>query len=159
MWLSLLGMLGGGLMRLIPFVVDFFKGKADADHEYRMAQLQLEIDRARATQAIDLANVQAGIAQGQGELAAWADAIKGQAEKTGNSWADGMSASVRPVLTYWWCLVLYTAAKVCTIAVAWQAHPTIATLSPLLVTDFDQAVISSILSFWFVDRAIRRAAK
>jgi len=154
--LTLLSMLGGGLLRLLPFLVDFFKQRQDADHEYRMTQLQLEIDKARAAQQIDLAHAQAEIAANAGEMAAWAEAIKGQSEKTGIGWIDALSASVRPVLTYWWCLVLYTAAKVIAIVVAFNAATPLAGFAAILVTEFDTAIIGSIFSFWFVDRALRK---
>jgi hypothetical protein len=156
--LTLLSMLGGGLFRLIPFVVDFFKQKQDAEHEFRMTQLQLEIDKARATQAVDLANAQAAIATNAGEMQAWVEALKGQGAKTGVAWVDAISATVRPFLTYYWCIGLYGGAKVLQVIVAWQAHVPLEQLVPILVTGFDQQVIGSMLSFWFVDRALRHMA-
>jgi len=156
--LTLLSMLGGGLFRLIPFFVDFFKQKNDADHEYRMTELQLKIDQARATQQIDLAHAQAEIAANAGEMQAWADAIKGQATPSGVGWADALSASVRPVLTYWWCLGLYTAAKIIIIVVALQSNLPLAAFAAIIVTEFDTAIIGSVFSFWFVDRALRKMA-
>jgi len=154
--MSLIAMLGSGVFRLIPFLVDFFKEKREAEHEFRMTELQLKIDQARATQQIDLAHAQAEIAANAGEMSAWADAIKSQGTPTGVGWADALSASVRPVLTYWWCMVLYTAAKIIAIIVAFQAHTTLAAFSAILLTEFDTAIIGSIFSFWFVDRAIRK---
>jgi hypothetical protein len=154
--LTLLSMLGGGLFRLIPFIVDLFKQKQDAEHEYRMTQLQLQIDQARASQQIDLAHAQAEIATGAGEMAAWAEAIKGEATKTGIGWIDALSASVRPILTYYWIVGLYGGAKAIQVLVAFQAHTPLAGYLPILTTEFDQQVIGSILSFWFVDRALRK---
>lgn len=155
--IELLSLLGGGLLRLIPFVVDFFKQRQDAEHEFRMTQLQLEIDKARAAQQIDLAHANAEIAASAGELAAWGEAIKGQSQTTGIRWIDALSASVRPVLTYYWTVGLYGGAKVIQVLVAWQAHASLAGYLPILVTDFDRSVIGSVLSFWFVDRALRKA--
>jgi hypothetical protein len=153
--LTLLSMLGGGLFRLIPFIVDFFKSKQDADHEYRMAQLQLQIDQARATQAIDLAHAQADIALGAGEMQAWTEALKGQ-QPTGVAWVDAISSTVRPFLTYYFCVLLYGSAKAIQVYVALSTHVPLPQIVPILVTEFDQNVIASILSFWFVDRALRR---
>jgi hypothetical protein len=124
-----------------------------------MTQLQLQIDQARATQAIDLAHAQAAIAASAGEMAAWSAAISGQGKPTGVGWADALSASVRPVLTYWWCLALYTAAKAVAILVAWRSNTPLAAFAAILVTEFDTAIIGSIFSFWFVDRAIRHQGK
>lgn len=154
--LTLLSMLGGGLLRLIPFLVDLFKQRQDADHEYRMTQLQLQIDQARAAQQIDLAHAQAEIAANAGEMAAWGAAIQAEAQKTGIGWIDAISASVRPVLTYYWCVGLYGSAKVIQVVVAMQHGTPLAGYLPILITEFDQSVIGSMLSFWFVDRALRR---
>ena len=159
MILSLLSMLGGGLFRLLPEVIGFFKAKQDADHEYRMTQLQLQIDQARATQALDMAHAQAAIAADTAEMAGMIEALKAQGTPTGIKWVDAVSATVRPVLTYWWCLVLYTAAKIVAIVVAFQAHAALAAFAGILVTEFDTAVIGSIFAFWFVDRAIRKQGK
>ncbi len=154
--LTLISMLGGGLLRLIPFLADLFKQRSDQSHELAMTQLQLQIDQAHATQAIDLAHAQASIAASAGEMAAWSEAIEGQSTVTGAGWVDALDASVRPVLTYWWCLALYTAAKVVAIMVAWRAGTPLAAFAAILVTEFDTAIIGSIFSFWFVDRAIRK---
>jgi len=156
--LTLLSMLGGGLLRLVPFLVDLFKQRQDADHEYRMTQLQLQIDQARAAQQIDLAHAQAEIAANAGEMAAWGAAIQAEAQKTGIGWIDAISASVRPILTYYWCVGLYGSAKVIQVIVAMQAGTPLAGYLPILITEFDQSVIGSMLSFWFVDRALRKMA-
>lgn len=154
--ITLLSMLGGGLFRLIPFFVDFFKQKQDAEHEYRMTELQLKIDQARAAQQIDLAHAQAEITTAAGEMQAWADAIKGQSTSTGVGWVDAISATVRPFLTYYWCCALYGSAKVIQVMVAYQGNAPLAAYIPILITEFDQQVISSMLAFWFVDRSLRK---
>lgn len=155
--LELLGMLGGGVFRLVPFLVDFFKAKRDADHEYRMTELQLKVDQARAAQAIDLANAQAAIALGQGEMEAWGKAIDAQGRPSGISWIDAISATVRPFLTYYWVVGLYGSAKVIQVIVAFRSGAPLDAFVPILVTEFDRTVIGSMLSFWFVDRALRKA--
>jgi hypothetical protein len=157
--LELLGLLGGGVFRLVPFIVDFFKQKRDADHEYRMTQLQLEIDKARASQQIDLANAQAAIAANTAEMTAMVAALQAQSTPSGVPWIDGLSASVRPVLTYWWCLVLYTGHKAILVYMAFITSQPLLTIAPLLMTDFDKSVVGSIFGFWFVDRALRKAMK
>ena len=154
--LELLGMLGGGVFRLIPFVVDFFKQKNDQAHELAMTQLQLQIDAAKAVQAIDLAHAQAGIALNQGEMEAWGKAIDGQSKLTGIAWLDGLSASVRPMLTYYWCVGLYGSSKVILVTVAYQSGAALSAYVPILITEFDRSVIGSMLGFWFVDRALRK---
>lgn len=154
--LEMITLLGGGLMRLLPFLVDFFKQRQDADHEYRMTQLQLEIDKARASQQLDLAHVQGQIAADAADQQGLIDALKGQMQPSGVKWADALSASFRPIAAFWWCIVLYSAAKIVHIVVAFQAGASLAEFSSLLMTPFDRQVIGSILGFWFADRAIRK---
>lgn len=156
--IELLGLVFGGVFRMLPELLGVFKAKRDADHEFRMTELQLKIDEARAKHALDLAHAQAEIAAAAGEMNAWAEAIRGQATNTGIGWIDAMSSSVRPVLTYWWCMVLYTAAKLITVIVAIQGGVQLSEFSGIVVGEFDRMVIGSMFSFWFVDRSLRRGA-
>ena len=156
--IELLGLVFGGVFRLLPEVLGLVKARKDADHEYRMTELQLKIDEARAKHALDLAHAQAEIAAAAGEMDAWAAAIRGQAQPSGVRWIDALSSSVRPILTYWWVIVLYSGAKMLQIAVGIDEGVTLAEFVPILVTEFDRTVIGSILSFWFVDRSLRRGA-
>lgn len=151
---SLLALLGGGLgglMRFVPEIFKLFADQRDRDHEYRMTQLQLDIDKGRASQALDAVHAQSDAAQSVGEMQAYLEAIKGQGQKSGIPWVDALNQSVRPVITYWW-MSLFTVYKISTIAAAWQADDFLAKLW----TVQDAGVLSMILGFWFVDRAIRK---
>jgi len=154
--IELLSLLFGGLLRLAPELIGFFKQKRDQEHELRMTTLQLDIDKARAQQALDLAHAQHAQAMDKADMEALISAIGAQATPSGIRWIDALSSSVRPVLTYWWCVGLYTTAKGITINVALQASVRLGDLAPMLVTDFDRTVIGSMLAFWFVDRSLRR---
>ncbi|MDP4300334.1 hypothetical protein [Leptothrix discophora] len=153
--LELISLMLGGLLRLAPEFLKRLQARDDHAHELEMTRLQLQIDQARATQQIDLVHAQGAVAADSGELAALAEALRLEGGK-GGGWSDRLSRSVRPVLTYWWCIVLYTLAKAVTIMLAWQSGAGMAGIAPLLVTEFDRAVIGSIMAFWFVDRSLRR---
>lgn len=157
--LELLGLLGGGVFRIIPFVIDLFKQKKDADHEFRMTQLQLEIDKQRATQQIDLAHAQAEIASNTADMQAMVAALQAQGTPTGIGWVDALSASVRPILTYWWCIGIYTVHKALLMYVAYTAHTGADAMAPILMNEFDRGVVGSIIGFWFVDRSLRKMGK
>ncbi|CAB4158887.1 hypothetical protein UFOVP707_33 [uncultured Caudovirales phage] len=156
--IEVLSLVAGGVMRLMPEVFGYFKAKRDADHEYRMTQLQLDIDKARAQQALDLAHAQGRIAMDQAEMEALVAAIQSQGKPSGVPWVDAVSSAVRPLLTIWWCLLLYTVYKGLLIAVGVDDGLPVKDLAPIVVDDFDRAVIGSIFSFWFVDRSLRRRA-
>ena len=154
--LSLLGGGIGGLLRFVPEFMKFFSDKNDRDHEFRMSQLQLQIDQARSAQAIDLVHAQSQAAELSGQMQAYVEAIKGQSQLTGVKWVDAVNATVRPFITYWW-MILFTVYKVATISVAWSTTITLADFASKIWTDNDWGILSMILGFWFVDRAIRKS--
>jgi hypothetical protein len=154
--IELVAMIGAGIFRLLPELLKLVNARRDAEHEYRMTELQLRIDQARAAQALDLVHAQGAVANDAAELQAWAEAIKGQGARTGVRWVDALSATVRPVLTYWWCLLLYTVHKVVLVGVGLGERLGLAQLAPVVLTDFDRSVVASIIGFWFTDRALRR---
>lgn len=153
--LSLLGGGLGGLLRFVPEILKLFTEQRDRDHEYRMTQLQLDIDKARAAQAIDLVHAQGDVALASGEMQAFIEAIKGQGQMTGVGWIDGLNQSVRPVITYWWML-LFTVYKAATIVAASLQWTTLDDFIAKLWTAQDAGILAMILGFWFVDRAIRK---
>lgn len=153
---SLLTLFGGGLGGLLRFVPELFKlftDKRDRDHEYRMTSLQLEIDKARAEQDIDKVHAVGEVANQLQEMQAYIAAIGVQGQKTGIGWVDALNATVRPVMTYWW-LSLFTGYKLASIYNAWNA-PWDQFVSALWTTN-DAGILSLIIGFWFVDRAIRK---
>lgn len=158
MLMTILSLLGGGLggvMRLVPEILKMFTAKQDRAHEYKMTALQLEIDKARASQAIDLVHAQGAVAEAAGEMQAYIEAIKGQSVMSGVKWIDGLNQSVRPVCTYWWML-LFTTYKIATIWAGCLAWTTLDDFVLKLWTAQDAGVLSMILGFWFVDRSIRK---
>jgi len=121
-----------------------------------MTELQLRIEQARSVQALDLVHAQGAMAADTAELHAWAEAVKGEGTGIGVRWVDALSATVRPVLTYWWCLVLYSSHKAVLVGVGLSERLGMAQLAPVVLTDFDRSVVASIIGFWFTDRALRR---
>jgi hypothetical protein len=168
--IELLSLICGGVFRLFPSFMDWMHKGQDNAHELAMVDKQIALAKVQAEQK--LAEIHAQGDENRATLAAqvdgnieqgWsgalADAIKSQGEPTGVAWVDALSASVRPVLTYWWCLVLYTAAKAVAVIVAFKAGASLADFAPILVGDFDKSVIGSIFGFWFVDRALRKMGR
>lgn len=170
--LSLLGGGLGGLLRFIPEILKLWTAAKDQAHEYKMTELQLKIDQARASQAIDLVHAQGDVAAQAGELQAYITALEEQSKKTGVAWADALSASVRPVVTYWW-MALFTLYKLVLIVaatvefyIALKAVKSLLDLSPALSVYADRlwspqdaGILSMILGFWFVDRVILKGGR
>lgn len=153
--LSLFGSALGGLLRYIPEIFKLITASKDHAHEYRMTLLQLDIDKARAEQQIDLVHAQGDVAVQAAEMQAYVEAIKGQSQISGVKWLDAINQSVRPVCTYWW-LLLFTVYKGCIIWGALVHFTTMDAFLAALWTSNDSGILSMILGFWFVDRAIKR---
>ena len=178
--LSLLGAGLGGAMRLMPEVFKLFTAKGDQAHEYKMTALQLEIDKARAAQGIDLVHaqrdaaisageMQARVEEAKGEMLAYIEAIKGQSAMTGVPWVDALNQSVRPVVTYWWMVLVSLYKLVMIVAASIEFYFVAKSLTSfeglsVVITSFgkriwtvqDAGILSMILGFWFVDRSLRK---
>lgn len=155
MIITLLGGGLGGLLRFVPEILKLFTEGKDREHEYRMTQLQLDIDKRRATLNLDLMHAQGNIQANSQDMQAYIAAIEAQAKPTGVPWVDALSASVRPVVAYWW-LTLFTVAKICLIVAAIQHFTTIESFVSHIWTAEDAGFLSMILSFWYCDRTIRK---
>lgn len=153
--LTLLGGSLGGILRFIPEIMKMWTSRQDQAHEYKMTLLQLDIDKARAGQAIDLVHAQGEASQMAGEMQAYIEAIKGQSVMSGVPWVDAMNQSVRPVVTYWW-MCIFTIYKVATIWAACLKWTNLDDFLTKLWTSQDAGILAMVLGFWFCDRAIRK---
>lgn len=168
-FLGPLGALGGAVMRYMTARQQQLAERDKMAHELAMLQASAAIEDRRAEQAMaqlkqaseaQLAAIRAkGDADTQvEEQRALGVALLAQLQPTGVPWIDGLNSSVRPILTYWHCLVLYTAAKTCLVlalAAAGQLGDWTA-IAKVLITPFDEAIVGSMLGFWFVDRSLRK---
>lgn len=159
--MELLMLLGGAIMRLIPMFTDLFKQKQDNAAEIERLKAQVQLEEARSRGQAEVRGVeQAGVVDTK-----WAEGLaealkaEGSRAPSGIPFLDWISSSVRPILTYWWCMVMYTAQKAVFITIAIQEHMALKEFAPLLVTEFDRGVIGSMMGFWFVDRALRKLGK
>jgi len=145
----------GGTLRFIPEIFKLFADKSDRDHAFRMTELQLKIGKSRAKNQLDLVQAQGEVAVNSAEMQAFSAAVKAQGKPTGVAWVDALSASVRPVITYWWML-LFTIYKGLTVYIAIAEFVTLNEFVTKLWTAQDAGVLAMILGFWFVDRSIRK---
>ena len=149
--IELLGGLFGGLFRLAPEVLKFVDRKDERKHELSMLDKNIEADKLKMQQQLDLGQQQITIQ----EIAGIVEGVKVQGEKSGVKWIDGINSLMRPILTFWWCIVLYTGAIVAQYVAIVQAGTA---YLPAIVEIFgptEKAIAMSIISFWFVDRALR----
>lgn len=153
---TLFGTLFGGLFRLAPEFLKWMDRKDERKHELAMFDKQLEADRQRADAAQHLAQTQADAQIGAAEIQAIIEATKAQGQQTGIKWVDAINSLMRPAITFWWVIFLYSAALAAQyIAVIGGGADYIQAVLKLWGPD-EKAIVASIISFWFVDRSLRK---
>lgn len=153
---TLIGTLFGGLFRIAPEILKWIDRKDERKHELLMFEKQLEADTLKGNQALEQINAQAAAAMGASEIQALIEATKAQATVTGVKWIDGINALMRPLITFWWVVVLYTAALVAQYLFLIDSGSTMAQAILKLWGVEEKALVASIVSFWFVDRSLRK---
>ena len=154
---GLLGSIFGGLFRLAPEVLKFFDKKNEREHELLMFSRQCELEQLRGQQRLAEIGANREAALDVGVMDAFTAAINQQAEmvKAAGGWAAGLSASVRPVVTYW-IMALWSFIH---IWFAWQAYragaPPEVVFKTMMTVDFC-ALVSGTINYWFLDRTLKQ---
>ena len=148
---TLLGGLLGGAFRLAPEILKWFDRQGERGHELAMQDKALEFERLRGAQKMAEIGSSADAAWNTGAIEALKDAVSAQGRPSGVKWADALSSSVRPVITYWF-MALYCAAKTAAFAAALSAGADWSTAVLHSWTEADQALWAGVLNFWFLGR-------
>lgn len=156
--LELISLVAGGLGRLLQHWLDLRDKDAERKHELEMFDKQAALADRRFEQDRDLRQMDADSAQAQRDMDALIASINEQAEeaKSAGGWVAKLSASVRPVLTYWYCVAVYGVFKgaLAYVAIKGGMPPAQAFIS--VYGPEDRALAFSIVSWWFVDRSLRK---
>jgi hypothetical protein len=154
---TLLGFASGGL----PKVLDFVQDRGDKKHELALmaAQQQREIALAKEgfiaqarveeikTEQIEMQT------QAQEKLAVWKHDMKiGEGAST---WVINLRASVRPIVTYIFVLLLV----VVDVAGIWYAYSTgvpFAMAMDMVFSDDEMSILAAIIAFWFGSQAFSK---
>ena len=155
MFLTLLSMLGGGLMRLLPEVFALLKQRDDNSHELAMLDKQIALEQTRSAMKQQEIAAQGDADLNLANINALSEALKGQMQLTNVRWIDALNFAVRPTATYY-LLTLYGLAKLAMYHVALQHGMSGWDAILKVYDDEDRAILSGILSFWFVGRAVDR---
>ncbi len=152
---TLLGGLLGGVFRLAPEILKWLDRKGERGHELAMQDKALEFEKLRGAQRMAEIGSAAEAAWNVGAIEALREAVTAQGRPSGVLWADALSASVRPVITYWF-MALYCAAKTAGFAAAVTAGAGLGTAILHAWTEADQALWAGVLNFWFLGRVFDR---
>ena len=148
---TLLGGLLGGAFRLAPEILKWFDRQGERGHELAMQDKALEFEKLRGASRMGEIGASADAAWNTGAIEAFKEAVAGQGRPSGVKWADALSSSVRPVITYWF-MALYCAAKMAAFAAALSAGADWGTAVLHAWTEADQALWAGVLNFWFLGR-------
>jgi hypothetical protein len=152
---TLLGGLLGGAFRLAPEVLKWLDRKGERSHELSMQDKALEFEKLRGAQRMSEIGASADAAWNTGAIDAFKEAIAAQGKPTGVQWADALSSSVRPIVTYW-LMALYCAAKTVAFVAALNAGAGWGAAVLAAWSEADQALWAGVLNFWFLGRVFDR---
>ncbi|MFM7008194.1 MAG: hypothetical protein ACKO0Z_02480 [Betaproteobacteria bacterium] len=152
---TLLGGLLGGAFRLAPEILKWLDRKGERGHELAMQDKALEFEKLRGAQRMAEIGAAADAAWNTGAIDALKEAVAAQGRRSGLRWVDALSASVRPVITYWF-MGLYCAAKTAAFAAAVSAGVGWGEAILHAWTEADQALWAGVLNFWFLGRVFER---
>ena len=152
---TLLGGLLGGAFRLAPEILKGFDRQGERRHELAMQDKALAFEKLRGAQRMEEIGAQAEVVWNGGAMEALRDAVRTQGEKTGVRWADALSSSVRPVITYWF-MALYCTAKTAAFVAAIEGGADWGVAIVHAWTEADQALWAGVLNFWFLGRVFDR---
>ena len=154
---GILGGIFGGVFRLAPEVLKFFDKKNERQHELAMFDKQCDLEKTRGQQKLAEIGAARDAAVDVGVMDAFNAAINQQAEmvKAAGGWAAKLSASVRPVITYW-VLFIWSFIHVWFAWNGWLNNmPPIEVFKTMMTPDFS-ALLSGTINYWFLDRTLKQ---
>jgi len=154
---GLLGSIFGGVFRLAPEVLKWLNKKSEMAHELNMFKFQCDLEAQRGQQKLAEIGAQREAAIDVGVMSAFQSAIEQQATmvKAAGGWVASLSASVRPVVTYW-VLFVWSFIHVWFAYNAWlSGAPAVEVFKTMMTPDFS-ALLSGTINYWFLDRTLSK---
>ena len=148
----------GGVFRLAPEVLKWMDKKDERSHELNMFKFQCDLEAQRGQQKLSEIGAQRDAAIDVGVMGAFQSAIEQQADMVkaaGGGWVAALSASVRPVVTYW-ILALWSFVHIWLAYNSWtNGMPPVDVFKVMMSADFS-ALVSGTLNYWFLDRTLNK---
>jgi uncharacterized membrane protein (DUF106 family) len=154
---GLLGSIFGGIFRMAPEVLKWLDKKDERQHELALFSRQCELEQMRGQQKLAEIGAQREAAIDVGVMDAFNNAITQQAEmvKAAGGWVASLSASVRPMVTYW-VLFVWSFIHVWFAYNAWlNGAPAVEVFKTMMTPDFS-ALLSGTINYWFLDRTLSK---
>jgi hypothetical protein len=154
---GILGSIFGGIFRMAPEVLKWLDKKNERSHELLMFSRQCDLEQLRGQQKLAEIGAQREAAVDAGVMDAFNNAITQQAEmvKAAGGWVASLSASVRPLVTYW-VLFVWSFIHVWFAWNAWlSGAPATEVFKTMMTPDFS-ALLSGTINYWFLDRTLAK---
>ena len=154
---GILGSIFGGIFRMAPEVLKWLDKKNERSHELLMFSRQCDLEQLRGQQKLAEIGAQREAAVDAGVMDAFNNAITQQAEmvKAAGGWVASLSASVRPLVTYW-VLFVWSFIHVWFAWNAWlSGAPATEVFKTMMTPDFS-ALLSGTINYWFLDRTLSK---
>lgn len=154
---GILGSLLGGVFRLVPEFLKAFDKKNERSHELSMFDKQCDVEKTRGAQKLSEISAERDSVLDTGAMAAFQSSIQQQTDmvKAAGGWAASLSASVRPVMTYY-LLVVYGVVKICLAISQMRAGVPFVDVMPKLWSVDDMALLSGVVNYWILDRTLAK---
>jgi len=153
---GLFGTIFGGLFRLAPEVLKFLDRKNERQHELVMFNRQCELEQIRGEMKLAEIGAERDKAIDTGVMAAFEAAINQQAEmaKSAGGWVASLSASVRPVVTYW-ILAIWSASHIWFAILASREGLPVQDVFKMIMSPDFAALVAGRVSDGCLDRSLR----
>jgi hypothetical protein len=154
---GIFGSLLGGIFRLAPEVLKFLDKKNERGHELEMFNRQCELEAQRGQQKMAEIGAQHEATVDAGVMNAFNAAIESQTEmvKAAGGFAASLSASVRPVVTYW-ILFIWSGVHLWMAYSSWRTGMEPTEVFKLMMSADFSALVSGTLNYWFLDRTLSK---
>ena len=150
---STLGAVVGGAFRLIPEVMKTFDRKNERGHELSMLEAEMRFASLRAEH--EMKKVEASMTLAELDAVTKAVTEQGQTSRAAGWFVAGISALVRPLVTYWF-VMMYSAVKIVGMQLAVAAGGDWREVLIKSWTVDDMSMLTMILTFWFIGRIFER---
>jgi hypothetical protein len=154
---GLLGSIFGGIFRMAPEILKYFDKANERKHELNMFKFQCDLEAQRGQQKLAEIGAQREAAIDVGVMDAFQSAIEQQATmvKAAGGWVASLSASVRPIVTYW-ILFIWSFIHVWFAWNSWLLGDPPAVVFNLMMSGDFAALVSGTLNYWFLDRTLSK---
>lgn len=156
---ELIGLIFGGVSRLAQHWMELRDKDKERSHEAVMYDKQIALADKRFEHDAALRRMDGEQAEVAAEWEAMRAAIDAQAREAeaAGGWAAKLSASIRPLLTVYHAVVVYSLMKAAQFYLAGKGGLGWAEALTMIYGEFDRALLGSMVSFWFADRSLRKA--